>query len=64
MRGGGRNFHPPSENRDFSTTEHPVDLKLVCKFEFVRCVPVETNPPSAWVAAMSVMHFETSLKHL
>ena len=39
--GGGRNHHPLSENRDFSTTEHPIDLRPVCKFKFVRCGPVE-----------------------
>ena len=30
-----------SENHDFSTTEHPVDPRPVCKLEFVRCGPVE-----------------------
>ena len=29
------------ENRDFSGTEHPLDLRPVCKFEFVRCGPLE-----------------------
>ena len=29
---GGRNYHPLSENRDFSGTEPPLDLKPVCKF--------------------------------
>ena len=33
--------HKREENRDFSTTEYPVDLRPVCKFEFVRCGPVE-----------------------
>ena len=28
---------------DFSTTEHPVDLRPVSKLEFVRCGPVEKN---------------------
>ena len=41
--GGGRNHPPLSENRDFSGTEHPSDLSPVCKFEFVRCGPLETN---------------------
>ena len=38
---GGRKHHPLSENRNFSTTEHPIDLRPVCKFKFVRCGPVE-----------------------
>ena len=37
-------FRPPlSENRDFSGTEHPLDLRPVCKFKFVRCRQVEKN---------------------
>ena len=36
--------HPLSENRDFSGTEHLLDLRPVCKFKFVRCGPVEKNP--------------------
>ena len=40
---GGHNHHPLSENHVFSTTKHPVDPRLVCKFEFVRCGPVEKN---------------------
>ena len=39
--GGGRNYHPLSENRDFSGTETPLDLRPVCKLNFVRCGPVE-----------------------
>ena len=39
--GDGRNHHPLSENGYFSTTKHPVDLRLVCELEFVRCVLVE-----------------------
>ena len=35
------NHHPRSENHNFSTTKHPSDLRPVCKFEFVRCGPVE-----------------------
>ena len=39
---GGGPFRPPlSENRDFSGTEPPLDLRPVCKFKFVRCGPVE-----------------------
>ena len=37
----GRKHYPLSENRDLSTTEHPIDLRPVCKFKFVRCGPVE-----------------------
>ena len=40
---GGGNHHPSSENCVFSTTVHPVDLRPVCKLEFVRCGPVEKN---------------------
>ena len=40
-REGGRNHHPPSENRIFSTTEHPADSRPVCKLKFVRCGPGE-----------------------
>ena len=29
------------ENRDISTTKHPVNLRPVCKLEFVHCGPVE-----------------------
>ena len=32
-----------SENRDFSGTEPPLDLRPVCKFKFVHCGPVEKN---------------------
>ena len=35
-----------SENRDFSRTEHSVDLRTVSKLEFVCCGPVE-NAQSA-----------------
>ena len=35
--------HPPSENRDVSVTEHPVDPRPVCKLEFDRCGPVEKH---------------------
>ena len=41
IRAGGHNHHPLSENQDFSITEPPLDLRPVCKFEFVRCGPVE-----------------------
>ena len=37
------NYHPLLENRDFSGTEPPLDLRPVCKFKFVRCGPVEKN---------------------
>ena len=42
--GGGRNYHPLSENRDFSGTEPLLDLRPVRKFKFVRCGPVEKKP--------------------
>ena len=29
------------ENRDLSGTEHPIELRSVCKFEFVHCGGVE-----------------------
>ena len=41
--GGGRNYHPLSENRNFSATEPPLDLRPVCKLKFVRCGPGEKN---------------------
>ena len=41
--GGGTIILPCRKNRDFSGTEHPSDLRPVCKFEFVRCGPGETN---------------------
>ena len=37
---GGHNHHPMSENYD-NRTEQPIDLRLVCKFKFVPCGPVE-----------------------
>ena len=40
---GGRNYHPLSENCDFSETELPLDLRPVCKFKFVRCGAEENN---------------------
>ena len=40
------NHHPLSENRDFSTTEHLVDLRPACKLEFVRTGPVEEKKQS------------------
>ena len=41
--GRGRNYYSLSENRDFSGTEPPLDLRPVCKFKFVHCGPVEKN---------------------
>ena len=41
IQGGERNYHPLSENRDFSGTEPTLDLRPVCKFKFVRCGPGE-----------------------
>ena len=35
------NYNPLSENRDFSGTEPPLDLRPVCKLKFVRCGPGE-----------------------
>ena len=40
---GGPNGPPLSENRDFSGTEPPLDLRPVCKFMFVCCGQVEKN---------------------
>ena len=37
----GPNQTLPSENRVFSTAEHPVYPRPVCKLKFVRCGPVE-----------------------
>ena len=39
--GGGRNHPPPLENRVFSATEHHMNPRLVCKFEFCLCGRVE-----------------------
>ena len=36
--------HPVSEYWDFSTTKHPIDLRPVCKLEFVCCGALEKNP--------------------
>ena len=36
-------YHPLSENHDFSGTEPPLDLRPVCKLNFVRCGPGEKN---------------------
>ena len=41
--GGGRNYHPLSENHYFSGTKPPLDLKPVCKLKYVHCGPVEKN---------------------
>ena len=35
------NHHPLSENRDFSGTEPPLDLRAVCTFKFVNFNPEE-----------------------
>ena len=40
-RGKQQNYHPLLENRNFSGTEPPLDLRPVRKLEFVRCGPVE-----------------------
>ena len=42
---GGRNHHPSSENR-----VHPVDLRPVCKLDFVRCCPVDKNQSALTVS--------------
>ena len=34
--GGGDYHHPLSENYDFSLTEPSLDLRPVCKFEFIQ----------------------------
>ena len=39
--GRGHNHHPLLEIRDFSGTKPPLDLRPVCKFEFVCCCPAE-----------------------
>ena len=39
---GGHNY-PLLEGCDFSTTEHPIDLRPVSKFEFACCGPVENK---------------------
>ena len=41
--GGGHDHHPPSENRYLSAPKHLVDLRQVCKLEFICCGPVEQN---------------------
>ena len=46
--GGGRNHHPLSETRDCSGTEHPLDLRPVCKFKFVRCLETHKFFLSVW----------------
>ena len=48
-----RKHHPLSENRDFSTTEHPIDLRPVCKFKLVRCGPVEKTQSARSVSVYS-----------
>ena len=52
--GGVAIINPCREYRDFSETEHPIDLRPVCKFEFVPCGPVETNQ-SALCVSVSVL---------
>ena len=42
-RGGGVNYHPLAENRNFSGTKPPLDLRPVCKLKFVRCGPGVKN---------------------
>ena len=37
------NYHPLPENRGFSRTEPPLDLRPVCKLKFVSCGPGEKN---------------------
>ena len=39
--GVGGHYPPPSENRIFSTREHPLDPRPVCTLELVRWGPVE-----------------------
>ena len=41
IRGGGHNYHPLSENRDFAGTKPPLDLRPVCKLKFVHFGRVE-----------------------
>ena len=40
---GGRNHHPLSEDHYFYTIKHQVDLRPVCKLEFVHCGSGEKN---------------------
>ena len=44
--GGGPNHHPQLENRDYYETEHPLDLRPVCKLEFVHCGQVKKKNSS------------------
>ena len=46
VMGGGPFQSPLSENRDFSGTEPPLDLRPVCKLKFVHCGPGEKNQSS------------------
>ena len=43
----GRNHPQLKENRDFSGTKHPDDLRPLCKLEFVRCVKYPYRQPTS-----------------
>ena len=41
VKAGGANIILCRKSRDFSTTEHSIDLRPVCKFKFLHCASVE-----------------------
>ena len=51
--GGGHNYHPLSENCNFSRIELLLDLRPVCKFEFVHCGQVEKKPRVLYLSRLN-----------
>ena len=50
---GGHHYHPILENRDFSGTEPLLDLRPVCKLEFVRFGAEQKNPRTLFLSRFS-----------
>ena len=51
----GGDHAPLSENRDFSGTEHPVELKPVFGFEFVHFGPLEKKTERSTICLGLIM---------
>ena len=63
LRRGGAIIIPCRKYRDFSRTEHPIDMRPVCKFKFVRWGPVETNQSALSVSVQSWRPDEFQKRH-
>ena len=60
--GGRCNHHPQLANRDYSGTEHLLDLRPVCKLEFVHFCPIEKTQSALYINIL-FSRCENSISH-